>query len=69
MNHRSEARKQLSDMLVYSDVQFKDKTWQDLIVKNNVIYKKPKREVTITEKQITTEYKKATKLGKMHPLT
>lgn len=69
MNHRSGARKQLSDMLVYSDVQFKDKTWQDLIVKNNVIYKKPKREVTITEKQITTEYKKATKLGKMHPLT
>ena len=65
------AEKQLSDGIIYKDINFKDKILQELADKSNKLFRNLKTKGSITEKELkyfTIEFKKATNLGKLYLL-
>ena len=67
----AEAEKQLSDENIYQDINFKDKTLQELADYSNKLLKSLKMKGSITEKELkyfTVELKKTTNLCKLYLL-
>ena len=67
----AEAERQLGDVTVYEDVNFKEKMLQDLAETSNKLFRNLKSKGGITEKQLkyfTIDFKKATNLGKLYLL-
>ena len=67
----AEVEKQLSHENNYNDIDFKDKILQELANNSNKLFKSLKTKGSITEKELkyfTTEFKKATNLGKLYLL-
>ena len=69
-NYIAEAERQLRDVTVYNDVNFKEKMLQDLAETSNKLFRNLKNKGCITEKELTyfTYFKKATNLGKLYLL-
>ena len=67
----AEAERQLGDVTVYKDVNFRGKKLQDLAETSNKLFRNLKSKGGITEKQLkyfTIDFKKATNLGKLYLL-
>ena len=67
----AEAERQLGDVTVYKDVDFKEKMLQDLAETSNKLFRNLKNKGGITEKELkyfTIDFKKATNLGKLYLL-
>ena len=70
-NYIAEAERQLRDVTVYNDVNFKEKMLQDLAETSNKLFRNLKNKGGITEKELTyftVDFKKATNLGKLYLL-
>ena len=64
----AEAERQLGDVTVYKDVNFKEKMLQDLAETSNKLFRNLKNKGGITEKQLKyfrIDFKKVTNLGKL----
>ena len=67
----AEAERQLGDVTVNKDVNFKEKMLQDLAETSNKLFRNLKKKGEITEKQLkyfTIDFKKATNLYKLYLL-
>ena len=67
----AEAERQLADVTVYKDVNFKEKLLQDLAEISNKLFRNLKNKGGVTEREFkyfTIDYKKATNLDKLYLL-
>ena len=65
----AEAERQLGDVTVYKEVEFKEKMLQDLAGTSNKLFRNLKNKGGITEKELkyfTIDFKKVTNLGKLY---
>ena len=71
-DYTAKAERQLGDVTVYKDVNFKEKMLHDLAETSNKLFRNLKDKRGITEKQLkyfTIDFKETTNLGKLYLLS
>ena len=70
-DYLAEAEKQLQDIDIYEDTDFKESDLVKLVEKSNTMFQSLRRKNLIAEKKLkyfSYQYKRSTKFGKMYPL-
>ena len=69
-DYLAEAEKQLQDIDIYEDTDFKESDLVKLVEKSNTMFQSLRRKNLIEEKELkyfSYQYKRSTKFGKMYP--